>query len=96
MRKNDVIQLLEKVKHPAIDYSLIKLGIFTEINVVERKVEGTFAFPFLNIPIADKLIQLVSTSLNEENFELDYQVRVMTDEERNRFLKLENEAWKGL
>jgi len=50
---------------------------------------------YQNIPIADTLINSIVQPLDEMSLEFEYSVRTMTDEERNRFLQLEAEAWKG-
>lgn len=95
MTKDEVINVLDQVEHPAISYSLIELGIVTDVKLVENKVSVVFAFPFPNIPIADVLIQSIAQPIKQLGLELEYTTRVMTDQERNLFLQLEAEAWKG-
>lgn len=95
MTKTEVINVLSKVEHPAIRYSLIKLGIVTEVELTGNNVKVVFAFPFPNIPIADFLIQSVAKPIKHLGLEFEYTTRVMNDEERNLFLQLETEAWKG-
>ena len=53
-------------------------------------------FPFPDIPIADALIQSVNQVIEEMGFKMEYIVRVMKEEEKIAFLKMEKEAWKGL
>lgn len=96
METKYVLEKLNSIKHPAIDYSLIKLGILTNIQVFDRKLTAEFAFPFPNIPIADTLISSVASKAGEMNLIFEYTVRVMDETERQRFLQLETEAWKGL
>ena len=95
MTQEDVLNTLSKVEHPAIRYSLIKLGIVTDVELTGNKVKVVFAFPFPNIPIADFLIQSVAQPIKQLDLELEYTTRVMNDEEKNLFLQLETEAWKG-
>jgi len=57
MKQQEVINILDKVEHPAISYSLIKLGIVTNVELIENKVTVVFTFPFPNIPIAGALIK---------------------------------------
>ena len=95
MDLTDIINVLEKVEHPAINYSLIKLGIITDIELKDNKVSLVFAFPFPNIPIADTIIVIVAQPLQQLGLEFNYNIRIMTDDERNRFLQLEAEAWRG-
>ena len=95
MDLTDIINVLEKVEHPAINYSLIKLGIVTDIELKNNKVSLIFAFPFPNIPIADTIIATIAQPLQQLGLEFNYNIRIMTDDERNRFLQLEAEAWRG-
>lgn len=96
METEYVLQKLEEIKHPAIDYSLIKLGILTDIRLENNILKAVFAFPFPNIPIAEQLISSVAIKAKGMNLVFNYTTRVMNQEERERFLQLEGEAWKGL
>jgi len=93
--KEDILKLISEVKHPAINYSLVDLGIVKDIQIKENLVTLIFAFPFPNIPIADALINSIKTPLNNINFDLEYQIIVMTEEEKAIFMKKEAEAWIG-
>lgn len=95
MTKEEVVNVFDKVEHPAISYSLIKLGIVTHVELIENKVTLVFAFPFPNIPIAGALINSIATPVAEMDLEFEHSIRVMTDDKRNIFLQLEAEAWKG-
>jgi metal-sulfur cluster biosynthetic enzyme len=95
MTETEVLNVLSKVEHPAIRYSLIKLGIVTEVELTGNNVKVVFAFPFPNIPIADFLIQSVAKPIKHLGLEFEYTTRVMNDDEKNLFLQLETEAWKG-
>ncbi len=95
MTETEVLNVLSKVEHPAIRYSLLELGIVTDVELTGNKVKVVFAFPFPNIPIADFLIQSVAKPIKHLGLEFEYTTRVMNDEERNLFLQLEAEAWKG-
>ena len=92
----NVITEISKVKHPAIDYSLVKLGIVKDVDLNDDTVILTFVFPFPNIPIADQLISSIEKPINDMGLKMEYIVRVMTEEEKARFLQLEAEAWKGM
>ena len=98
MDKDEIMMLLDEIPHPAINYSLRKLGILTEIKADGEKVSAVFAFPFPieKIPIADKIIGSVAITLENFNLSLEHSIRVMTESEKQNFLKLEHEAWKGL
>ncbi|NCB70033.1 MAG: hypothetical protein EOM47_14480 [Bacteroidia bacterium] len=98
MEKAEILELLGDIEHPAINFSLIKLGILTDIQFEDKNVSAVFAFPFPigKIPIADRIIQLVSVTLENFNLSFAYSTRLMTEPEKQNFLKLEHEAWKGL
>jgi len=93
--KEQVENTIASVKHPAIDLSLTTLGIVKEIRVTDEKAVVTFAFPFPNIPIASQLINSVKLPVLNLGVAFDYQIVIMTEEERQKFLELENLAWKG-
>jgi metal-sulfur cluster biosynthetic enzyme len=95
MTREEVLNALSKVEHPAISYSLIKLGIVTNVELVENKVSVVFAFPFPNIPIAGALISSIATPVADMGLEFEHSIRIMTDDEKNNFLQLEAEAWRG-
>ena len=79
-----------------IIYDSIKLATTTTISAIQFfENVNTRKFPFSNIPIADFLIQSVAKPIKHLGLEFEYTTRVMNDEERNLFLQLETEAWKG-
>lgn len=55
----------------------------------------TLAFPFPNIPIKEHLISSVREPITKLGGEADVKLRVMNQEEIERFLAIEREAWKG-
>jgi len=91
----EVYALVKDVRHPAIDHTLFDLGIIKEVDLDDGVVSVVFAFPFPNIPIEDQLVGSVATPLVEKGAEFSYKVDLMTEEERNKFLAMEAEAWKG-
>ena len=90
MNLQQIILELEKIKHPTINYSLIKLGIIADVKLNENKVFVVFAFPFAKIPIADEIIQSVKHRVRSLSFSYSYKVRLMNEVEKFRFLKLES------
>ena len=96
MKKEDLLKALEKVGHPAINYSLVELGILRDIELYDKRVSVVFAFPFPDIPIADRLINSVAQYVKSLGLDFICKVRVMTEKEKMRFFQLEKEAWKGL
>jgi ATP-binding protein involved in chromosome partitioning len=92
----NITKEISKIPHPAINLSLTELGIVQDIELYEKSVIITFAFPFADIPIGDKLIASVKQVVESLGFQLEYIVRVMKKEEKDTFLQMEKEAWKGL
>ncbi len=94
--KEDVLKAIENVKHPAIDLSLVELGIIKNIEVENNKAQVTFALPFPNIPIVDMLINMIKQPIIGLGAEFEDTIVLMTEEEKQRFLMLEQSAWKGM
>jgi metal-sulfur cluster biosynthetic enzyme len=93
--KENLLDAIAQVGHPSINFSLVELGILQDLDVVDNTVTATFVFPFPDIPIADTLIHSVQDPLEAMGYNLKYDTRVMTDEEREKFLALEAKGWKG-
>ncbi len=94
--KEKVEKLLNEVMHPAINASLIKLGIISDYKVENDTVTIEMAYPFPNIPIKDMLKGSILDKLSHLNLKIEFKERIMTEEERQMFLKTEMENWKGL
>jgi metal-sulfur cluster biosynthetic enzyme len=90
-----IIQTIESIQHPAIATSLINLGMLEEIDFEDNKVKATFVWPFDNIPIKDKIIDSVKIPLKNLGLELEYNERVMNENEKEKFLELEKKYWRG-
>jgi metal-sulfur cluster biosynthetic enzyme len=95
MSEEHVRRVLADVKHPAIDRTLLDLGIIRSIKVESDNVKILLAFPFPNIPIADRLIKSVQEPLNKEGLAVEVAVTAMAEEELYKFLAMEQEGWKG-
>ncbi len=93
--KEDVIKEISDVMHPAINFSLVKLGIVSDVKVENNTATVLFALPFPNIPILYDLIFSVSQPIMDMGMEFKYETHVMTEDEKNNFLMLEAEGWKG-
>ena len=77
MDLNKIAQIMgdiAKVKHPAIDLSLTDLGIVRDVEPNGDRVDLLFAFPFANIPIADKLVNSVRDVVERYGAEFHYQI----------------------
>ena len=82
-----------QVKHPAIDRTLMELGILKDITVEGDTVFVTLAFPFPGIPIRELLIESVRKPVEELGAKVEVKTTVMTAEELQAFLAMEQEAW---
>ncbi len=95
LSETDIRQTIEQAKHPAIDHSLVDLGIVKDVVIAEQKVMLTFAFPFAGIPIKEQLIDSVRLPLQNLGAEVEVEDIVMGEEELQKFLAMEQDAWKG-
>ena len=95
MNEKDVRKILEEVKHPEIDASLIELGMIKDVKVEENKAKITMAFPFPGIPIKDMLVDMVKQPLEKEGMKVEINERIMNENELQKFFKMEQEKWKG-
>ena len=93
--REEIIKKISNVKHPAIDRTLLDLGILKDLTVKENKITITLAFPFPNIPIKDYLINSVKEPLKEIGLEIGINEVVMNQKELQNFLSMEQEAWTG-
>jgi len=93
--QEDLRKALVGVKHPMIDRTLLDLGIIRSISVENNQAKITLAFPFPNIPIKEHLINSVREPITKLGAEVDVKLTVMNQEEIERFLAIEQEAWKG-
>ncbi|MFX1555476.1 MAG: iron-sulfur cluster assembly protein [Promethearchaeota archaeon] len=93
--EEDVRNVLAWVNHPMIDRSLLELGIIKHIAVEQGKVNVTLAFPFPNIPIKDHIIHSVREPIQKLGAEIEVKLTVMNHDELQKFLAMEQDAWKG-
>ena len=92
--KEDLLNVLSQVMHPAIDRTLIDLGIVKDIVVRDNLVTLTLALPFPEIPIKEYLINSVREPITKLGLELEIKITVMSQQEREAFLAMEQESWK--
>ncbi len=92
----DVRFVLKNVMHPAIDHSLLDLGIVKDFTVTGKVVNVVMAMPFPEVPIKDMLIDLVRQPLIGIGAQPEFELTVMNDEERQHFLEMEQSGWRGM
>ena len=90
------IEIITGVNHPAINHTLYDLGIIKSYEIKDRIIEIVMALPALNIPLLNMLIQSFKQPLEAMKSKVNVQTVVMTHEELQKFLTMEQSAWKGL
>jgi metal-sulfur cluster biosynthetic enzyme len=93
--EEDIRKEVTRVMHPTINCSLLELGIVKNIEIKNRKIKITMAFPFPNIPIEDYLINSVRRSIEKIDTTVEFETVVMNKEELQKFLTLEKENWRS-
>jgi metal-sulfur cluster biosynthetic enzyme len=94
--EEDIRQVVAEIKHPAIDRTLVDLGIVKEIAVKGSKVLVTMALPFPGIPaqVRDYLVNSVVEQIKKMDVEVEVELTIMNQEELQAFLAMEQESWK--
>ena len=96
--EEDIRQVVAEIKHPAIDRTLVDLGIVKEIVVNGNKVLVTMALPFPGIPaqVRDYLVNSVVEQIKKMDVEVEVELKItiMNQEELQAFLAMEQESWK--
>jgi metal-sulfur cluster biosynthetic enzyme len=92
-----ILETLKTVKHPAINLSLIDLGILQDIQIVDNKSKATLAWPFDLVPPAVKqiIVNSVKNAIKPFGVNFEYKEKIMNNEGKQKFLQLEQENWKG-
>lgn len=90
-------QAIGQVMHPAINHTLVELGMVKDTALKDNKVTLTLALPFLSIPVSvkDYLVNSLSQVVGKLGAEADIRIAEMTQEERRAFLAMEQESWRG-
>ncbi|OPX30809.1 MAG: hypothetical protein B1H08_00685 [Candidatus Omnitrophica bacterium 4484_171] len=95
--KNKVEKAIKNVEHPEINSTLFELGMIKDISAGENEVSLTLNAPFAGIPIKDMLIEDIKKALKDavKDISVTVNVKEMDDDERERFMKMAQNAWKG-
>jgi len=96
--KEDVHQAVRQVMHPTVSRSLVELGMVKDVTLQHGKVMLTLALPILGIPasIKDYLVSSLRKAVMGLGAEAEVKITEMNEEERQAFLTMEQESWKGL
>lgn len=93
--ENIIKDALKEIKHPAIDTTLLDLGIIKNIKAEKNKAIITLSFPFGNIPIKEQLINLVKEPLAKLSIDAEIKITTMDKDELEKFLAAEQSYWNG-
>ncbi len=98
-KSKEIVEAIELVEHPAINVTLAKLGMVKDVAVSEEnEVSLTLVLPFPNIPdnVRDNMVNGLAAAVQSAGGNLTQaSVAVMDDAERQVFLELEQQNWKG-
>ena len=91
-------QAVGQVMHPAISRTLVELGMVKHVTLENDKIIITLALPVLSIPasIKDQLVNSLRKAAAGLGAEAEVRITEMNQEERQAFLAMEQESWKGL
>jgi metal-sulfur cluster biosynthetic enzyme len=95
LSEEEVRQALAEVMHPAIDRTLVELGIIKNITIRNNKVALTLLLPFPNIPIKTYLVNSVHEAVMKLGVEVKIKIGQMSQKELQSFLAMEQKSWKG-
>jgi metal-sulfur cluster biosynthetic enzyme len=95
MSEENVRKAMAQIMHPAIDRTLIDLGMVKDITIEGNKVTVTLAVPFPGIPIKDLLVNSVREPIEKLGGKVEVKLAVMNQQELKAFLAMENESWRG-
>ena len=98
--ENSIHLAIQQVEHPAIASSLVDLGMIRDIvyTCEDKTVSLSLVLPVLNIPqnVHDYMVNSLYQALKSVDIELtEVNVAQMTEEERQVFLALEQQNWRG-
>ena len=93
--EQDIRKAVGEVRHPAIDCTLVDLGIVKDIEFKGDRVVVIIAFPIPNIPIRDMILNSVKEPIARLGAECQIKEMIMTPKEREAFLDKEQKNWKG-
>jgi len=95
--EEDIHQAIGQVMHPEVNRSLVELGMVKDIALKDNEVTLTLVLPFLGIPVSIKhyLINSLSQAVMKLGAKIEIEVAEMNQEERQAFLAMERESWRG-
>lgn len=99
VEKEAILEALKKVEHPAIAATLVDLGMLRDLDCDESgKVSFILMLPFPNVPenVRNMLVGSLAAAAQGAGGEVTKASLAYMDEpERQHFLKVERENWRG-
>ncbi len=97
MDEQKIIHAISQIEHPAINSTLVDLGMVKDIQVEGNKVSLKLVLPMMGIPpvIRDFMINRLKQAVSDQGSVLDVTLAEMTPQERQRFFTMEQQNWKG-
>jgi metal-sulfur cluster biosynthetic enzyme len=94
----NVEDAVKNVMHPAINCSLVDLGIVKDVTLDGNSARMTLVLPALGIPpaIINYFKTNLSNALQNIGVSLDTDIREMDHVEKQKFFSMEQANWKGL
>jgi metal-sulfur cluster biosynthetic enzyme len=94
----NVQEAIGNVTHPAISRTLADLGMIKNVSLHGSEARLTLVLPILNIPapVKDYLVNSLMEAVAALGVQLEVEIAEMNEEERQAFLAMEQESWKGL
>jgi metal-sulfur cluster biosynthetic enzyme len=94
----DVQEVIGKVTHPAISRTLVDLGMIKDVGLHGSEARLTLVLPILSIPepVKEYLVNSLREAVAVLGVQLEVEIAEMNEEERQAFLAMEQENWKGL
>ncbi|MCD6412802.1 MAG: DUF59 domain-containing protein [Elusimicrobia bacterium] len=91
----EVNRILSGVKHPYISRTLKELGILKSVQIDSKKVIVALAYPFGGIPIKNEIERIIRKPLEDIGAFVEITATVMNQQELQKFLAMEQDAWAG-
>jgi ATP-binding protein involved in chromosome partitioning len=94
----NVQEAIGEVTHPAISRTLVDLGMIKDVRLHGTEARLTLVLPILSIPapVKDYLANSLREAVAALGVQLEVEIAQMNEEERQAFLVMEKESWKGL
>ena len=93
----EVKREIGQVMHPAINSTLVELGMIKEVALNGNQVTINLSLPCTQVPefIKNQLANSLREAAGRAGAEAKIEITVMSEEARQTFLSIEQNNWKG-